>query len=336
VCVTGALFFLTVPSVQAADSNWQQANAKIVDAHRKGQLAAGARLAEENLQYATQTFGPEHPSTGTSLNNLAGFYRSMGQYDKALPMYQRALVIARPFGVRADLVTLQGNIAFLHSSLKQPDLAIYFGKAAVNTMQSLRASNVALDVATRQALLKTQSATYELVAQWLIEAGRLSEAQQVLAMPKEDELSLFTRRRAEACGGGSVRASFNGPETQINERVERSMSELGQLALESSQLRKVRPTERTPAQQERLSLLELAPQETKVQSVRKAQFALIEGRHAEPTSANVQATAAAAARAPVRVNRQGGVAAKAYVPQKDKPYAHPYYWAPFVLMGNWL
>jgi tetratricopeptide (TPR) repeat protein len=36
---------------------------------------------------------PEHPSVANSLNNLAVLYRSMGSYDKALPLYQRALNI---------------------------------------------------------------------------------------------------------------------------------------------------------------------------------------------------------------------------------------------------
>ncbi len=26
---------------------------------------------------------------------------------------------------------------------------------------------------------------------------------------------------------------------------------------------------------------------------------------------------------------------KRYIPNPDKPYAHPYFWAPFILMGNW-
>jgi CHAT domain-containing protein len=28
--------------------------------------------------------------------------------------------------------------------------------------------------------------------------------------------------------------------------------------------------------------------------------------------------------------------APAYVPDPARPYAHPYYWVPFILMGNWL
>jgi len=27
---------------------------------------------------------------------------------------------------------------------------------------------------------------------------------------------------------------------------------------------------------------------------------------------------------------------KAFIPDSEAPYAHPYYWAPFILMGNWL
>jgi CHAT domain-containing protein len=25
-----------------------------------------------------------------------------------------------------------------------------------------------------------------------------------------------------------------------------------------------------------------------------------------------------------------------YTPDPSKPFAHPFYWAPFILMGNWL
>jgi tetratricopeptide (TPR) repeat protein len=37
--------------------------------------------------------GPEHPVTGTSLNNLAALYREMGQYTEAEPLYKEALEI---------------------------------------------------------------------------------------------------------------------------------------------------------------------------------------------------------------------------------------------------
>ena len=36
---------------------------------------------------------PGHPSVANTLNNLALLYDSMGAYEKALPLYQRALGI---------------------------------------------------------------------------------------------------------------------------------------------------------------------------------------------------------------------------------------------------
>ena len=36
---------------------------------------------------------PEHPSTATSLNNLAALYEAMGEYAKAEPLYREALRI---------------------------------------------------------------------------------------------------------------------------------------------------------------------------------------------------------------------------------------------------
>jgi CHAT domain-containing protein len=32
----------------------------------------------------------------------------------------------------------------------------------------------------------------------------------------------------------------------------------------------------------------------------------------------------------------GKQSAPSFTPDPSAPYAHPYYWAPFILMGNWL
>ncbi len=38
-----------------------------------------------------QVLGAEHPSTLTSVNNLAALYKSQGRYTEAEPLYVRAL-----------------------------------------------------------------------------------------------------------------------------------------------------------------------------------------------------------------------------------------------------
>ena len=55
---------------------------------RTALISARSKISEKAL-------GPDHPDTATSLNNLAELYRSMGDYAKAEPLYQRALKIRR-------------------------------------------------------------------------------------------------------------------------------------------------------------------------------------------------------------------------------------------------
>jgi CHAT domain-containing protein len=68
---------------------------------------------------------------------------------------------------------------------------------------------------------------------------------------------------------------------------------------------------------------------TKAEALRQAQLALLTGQHQPPTSA-VSGTQAGE-RGMARADR-----APRFKPDPKAPYAHPYFWAPFILMGNWL
>jgi len=69
---------------------------------------------------------------------------------------------------------------------------------------------------------------------------------------------------------------------------------------------------------------------TKAEALRSAQLALIEGDSSLSSETvtqralEVAASDATAAQTPK------------FVVDPARPFAHPYYWAPFVLMGNWL
>ena len=66
--------------------------------------------------------------------------------------------------------------------------------------------------------------------------------------------------------------------------------------------------------------------ETKVESIRQAQLKLMRGANAEsgpkPPRGELFTNESQAAGPPFEVD-------------KNAPYAHPYYWAPFILFGNW-
>jgi len=61
--------------------------------YEAGKYAEATAIAERSLAWKEVKLGPEHPSTATSLNNLALLYTNQSLYPKAEPLYQRALAI---------------------------------------------------------------------------------------------------------------------------------------------------------------------------------------------------------------------------------------------------
>jgi CHAT domain-containing protein len=77
-------------------------------------------------------------------------------------------------------------------------------------------------------------------------------------------------------------------------------------------------------------LREANPQWTKVEALRQAQLALLKGSNRnEPGAGTGQ-------RSSERLN-DGPSSARSlpFKPDANAKYAHPYYWAPFILIGNW-
>lgn len=166
-----------------------------------GQYTQALPLYTRALAINEKVLGPEHAATATSLNNLANLHRTMGQYAQALPLHMRALRIAQRAG-KPDLVwAANGNLMEALSPTKpvaglspNKPLATWHGKQAVNALQSVRANLQSLDAGTQQSFLKLNSWYYNRLADLLIEQGRIPEAEQVLAMLKERELSELTQR----------------------------------------------------------------------------------------------------------------------------------------------
>ena len=73
----------------------------------------------------------------------------------------------------------------------------------------------------------------------------------------------------------------------------------------------------------------------KAAALQKAQLTLLKGK-----VESVAGPSADTWRGPVRANLAGAANARSALPafrtNPALPHAHPYYWAPFILMGNWL
>ncbi len=87
----------------------------------------------------------------------------------------------------------------------RPALAALYGKQAVNLFQAVRANILELEPQTQRAYLRSKEDVYRELADLLVTAGRLPEAQQVLDFLKQEELRDYVRRDAE--GGGAAGAT---------------------------------------------------------------------------------------------------------------------------------
>jgi len=211
-------------------------------------------LYQRALAIAEKTEGPEHPSTGTSLRNLAGLYEVMGQHAAALPLYQRALLIANNAGTPELAWKVQDSLRATYDTTKQPDLAIFFGKQAVNTLQGMRAGLSKLDRELQRSFLTNKTFVYRELADLLIQQGRLAEAQHVLGMLKEEEFFDFVRR-TEGDDPRQRRIAVQPHEQPWHERLSALTVRAGKAAAARAELERKAKLGLTAAEKTRLAEL---------------------------------------------------------------------------------
>ncbi|SEP70245.1 tetratricopeptide repeat protein [Nitrosomonas ureae] len=129
-----------------------------------------------------------------SLGNLGNMYRVLGQYPQALDAYRKAANTFTHIKVPESLWRAWYGISIASYRLDQIHAAILAGKQAVNTLQGLRTGNLTLQQNLQQSFLVDKTFVYHRLAKILIEQGRLAEAEQVMAMLKEEEYFDFIQR----------------------------------------------------------------------------------------------------------------------------------------------
>nr|MDJ0843452.1 CHAT domain-containing protein [Crocosphaera sp.] len=84
----------------------------------QGRYTKAEPLYQQALAIKKQQLGENHPSTATSLNNLAGLYESQGRYTEAEPLLQQALAINKEqLGENhPDTASSVNNLAVLYKS----------------------------------------------------------------------------------------------------------------------------------------------------------------------------------------------------------------------------
>lgn len=208
-----------------------------------GQLDEAREEYEHSLRLGRHGHGEGHPSIAVTLFNLAMLDWRAGYPLEALArnaeVLERALVMDDP----AFSATVLSSTSQLLDDVGRREDAIFFGKQAVNTLQDTRSHNLQLDAAFRSSFVRSRAWIYRDLAAMLVEEGRLPEAQQVLAMLKEDEFDEFVRGEGEGGDADAKQIGLNGRETARKRHHDELSSQVVRLSERSRWLRsRVEPT----------------------------------------------------------------------------------------------
>jgi tetratricopeptide (TPR) repeat protein len=200
--------------------------------------------------------GPDHPDVATVSLLLAKLLRATAKDDEALVLLKRAYRISHTsenqiiaWRVPAELME-----AYAAGKSAEPSVAIFFGKEAVNTLQKLRGNLAESSNEAQQAFVSADEvkSVYRRLANLLITDQRLSEAQQVLAMLKEQEFYDYTERVGAAKSPNTV-AGLNPAEKELDDLSAKDVTlgkEYGALQEKFKRDKQLNPKER-----ERLAVL---------------------------------------------------------------------------------
>ncbi len=201
-----------------------------------GQHQDAIELLEKARKIFEANRGAKNALNVRVLTSLADAYENNKQIARAMSLYKQALTNAYV----ADLPAMQSGIMTSYSSLldadSQRDAAILFAKEAVNRIQLMRRGLAELDKDTQRSFLKRQAFSYRHLAQMLVKSGRIPEAQQVLAMLKEDEYFEFVQRDSKDAAT-STSATLSVQEAPWAARYKQITDQLGSIGRDLTVLR---------------------------------------------------------------------------------------------------
>ncbi len=123
-----------------------------------------------------------------ALSTIGRVLSDQGKLDQALPQKLAALSLAKAAGDPDLTGGIDASLMIDFRAQHRLEEAIFFGTEAVNAYQLMRRNITGLDQSLQEQFAQSKSATYRTLAELLLQANRLSEAEQLLDLLKEQEL----------------------------------------------------------------------------------------------------------------------------------------------------
>lgn len=188
-----------------------------------------------------------------ALNDLGSTWATLKDYRKAIAYYGQSLSILIETQNRREQAREFANLMFAWDSEKVPELAILFGKQAVNIFQDIRIRVLTFDEMTRFFFNESVDGTYRRLANLLITQGRLLEAQQVLDMLKNEQYFEFIRRDGKDPSAVTASVNLTNAEKTLSRKYEENAARVTAIGTEWTALRA--KLSRTPEEEKHLSEL---------------------------------------------------------------------------------
>ncbi len=238
--------------------------------NRRGEAMTLSNLAKANLdmgqlnktlEISLQSFPvwrevKETRGEALALSLIGAAYSQMGQPQTAFPYSLAALEMVKSAGDP----DMQGSIdtAMMIGFQKQhrPEIAIFFGLDAVNSYQQIRKNIVSLDKDLQAGFTQSRSSTYRILAELLVQTGRLGEAEQVLDLLKEQELKDVVRGAAPDAAAKVEPLKLNAAQQKAQSELDAQQQKviaLEELSLQFAALQAM--STRTPAEDAQLKKL---------------------------------------------------------------------------------
>jgi CHAT domain-containing protein len=195
-----------------------------VAAFLTGRYAEARFFHEKALAIYDRSIEPGDIQRAHTLGNLAAVLERLGEPADAFRARAHSLAI---LAIHAFPPEPSWRILAAHSEAlrraNEPAAAILFAKKAVNAIQRIRGDIAELDDALQQAFLTDKLQVYRMLAELLVDEGRLLEASEVLRLLKEEEFREFTHRDA-GVAGKEAQLPLSDLERQIAERIDGQLS----------------------------------------------------------------------------------------------------------------
>jgi CHAT domain-containing protein/Tfp pilus assembly protein PilF len=128
-----------------------------------------------------------------ALMTIGWAYSARKEEEKALASELGAMSLAKAAGDPEVQGAIETSLMMGFRDRHLPEEAIFFGIDAVNSYQQIRKNISGMAKDLQAGFAQSKSATYRMLAELLVETGRLGEAEEILDLLKEQELKDIVR-----------------------------------------------------------------------------------------------------------------------------------------------